>query len=210
MQDQMEMINGKQSKAFDTDELVELITSGKASIDVAYATGMRMIGYACSLAGDIDLSNVEELTRDEVDKRLDLVSSARAYVKSVALMFAKYPLVESSALNLANIIFYAESCLIPAMLLGSIEAKAAARDVSTYIIRNPQSGLIKIGKTCHLKTRIASLQTGSGIDLQVLAVIDGDIERDLHKTFSDLRVHGEWFKDRDGSIAAFAAAQGGE
>lgn len=74
----------------------------------------------------------------------------------------------------------------------------------TYIIKSPASGLIKIGKSGKPNERINGLGTAAGCKLDVLAIIDDDIEAELHKRFASIRVYGEWFRD-DGQIAAFAA-----
>jgi hypothetical protein len=77
-----------------------------------------------------------------------------------------------------------------------------SRHEKTYIIKSPASGLLKIGKTIDMKQRLAALQNGSGVPLEVLVVIDENIEHELHLRFKNLRVFGEWFRD-DGQIAQF-------
>lgn len=78
--------------------------------------------------------------------------------------------------------------------------------VKTYIAVNADSGLLKIGKSVNPDTRMNHLSTGAATKPNLLLVIDGDIEKKLHKRFSKLRVFGEWFRD-DGSISAFIADQ---
>lgn len=64
--------------------------------------------------------------------------------------------------------------------------------------------LIKIGVTVELRKRFTSLQCGSPMPLTLLASIPGDrsMEQKLHKQFSHLRTHGEWFKN-DPSLMAY-------
>lgn len=58
---------------------------------------------------------------------------------------------------------------------------------------------IKIGYTedyTRLKTRVASMQTGSPWEIEVLGTMEGGyaLERDLHRLFADWRIRGEWFQ----------------
>ena len=79
----------------------------------------------------------------------------------------------------------------------------------TYIVRKIGTTEVKIGKSIRVEKRIRTLETQSGANLEVLAVIPKDIESMLHRQFMDLRTVGEWFDDSKGLIAAFAAKQGG-
>ena len=79
----------------------------------------------------------------------------------------------------------------------------------TYIVRKIGTTEVKIGKSIRAEKRIRTLETQSGANLEVLAVIPKDIETMLHKQFCNLRTVGEWFDDSKGLIAAFAAKQGG-
>lgn len=73
----------------------------------------------------------------------------------------------------------------------------------TYIVFNPKSNLIKIGKSISPKNRIRTLETQSGAIFDVLALIDSDLEHKLHKKFAEYRTVGEWFDDRDGAIRKY-------
>ena len=64
----------------------------------------------------------------------------------------------------------------------------------TYFIQPKRGGLIKIGFTSsEPRGRLAKLQTGSPVELQIIALLRGNQEQDLHKKFAKLRRHGEWF-----------------
>ncbi len=63
----------------------------------------------------------------------------------------------------------------------------------TYFIKNKDTGLLKIGRSCNPEDRVKALQCGSGTELDILLVIDEDVERELHLRFSDDRVFNEWF-----------------
>ena len=73
----------------------------------------------------------------------------------------------------------------------------------TYIVRNNTNGLIKIGQSRDVEQRVRSLSTMAGSELEILCVIDGNIEGELHRKFSGYRTTGEWFDDRDGQIMAY-------
>lgn len=94
---------------------------------------------------------------------------------------------------------------------GTVDEKRAGlferedRRVSkTYIVRHPLTQLIKIGKSFDPDKRIRTLSTQSGAILKTLLIIDSDIECELHRKFSEFRVHGEWFDDKKGLIAEYA------
>lgn len=86
--------------------------------------------------------------------------------------------------------------------------RAARRPSHTYFVRNPLTKLVKIGKSRDVRGRIKALQTAAGTSLEVIAVIEADVEATLHNRFSGLRVHGEWFKDKDGEIHKYAVEHG--
>jgi hypothetical protein len=64
--------------------------------------------------------------------------------------------------------------------------------LQTYFISNGVH--VKIGKSTYPKERFKSLQTASFLPLQILAIVDGDIEQNLHRRFEKYRVKGEWFE----------------
>lgn len=72
----------------------------------------------------------------------------------------------------------------------------------TYIVRNPQNGLVKIGITKNIKTRFYQLCSQSGIDLHLWMVVGHEagydekpivLEKFLHKFYKSKKVRGEWF-----------------
>jgi hypothetical protein len=89
------------------------------------------------------------------------------------------------------------------------ESKGKPRITKTYIVRKQGSKEVKIGRSVQVDKRIRTIETQSGYQLEVLAIIPKDIENMLHKQFAEFRTVGEWFDDSKGLIAAFAAKQGG-
>lgn len=73
----------------------------------------------------------------------------------------------------------------------------------TYIVHSAISGLVKIGKSFNPEQRIRTLSFQSGGNLKTLLILEGDVESDLHRRFCSLRVHGEWFDDKQGTIRAY-------
>jgi hypothetical protein len=65
-----------------------------------------------------------------------------------------------------------------------------------YFIQPIAGGLVKIGVSVAPEARLAALQCGSPVDLQILRVIpcaDRKLESRIHAAFAEHRVRGEWF-----------------
>lgn len=64
-----------------------------------------------------------------------------------------------------------------------------------YVIGTPGSNTVKIGRSTHIEKRIADIQRMSPVPLKVMWSHPGgsELETRLHRQFSALRVHGEWF-----------------
>ena len=68
-----------------------------------------------------------------------------------------------------------------------------------YVIKNPLNETIKIGVANDVEKRIKQLQTGAGIELELIykSMICSNafsIEKDVHKHFEEYRTFGEWIK----------------
>jgi hypothetical protein len=71
------------------------------------------------------------------------------------------------------------------------------------------AGLIKIGVTSNLTSRLRAIRNSSPVPLELIGSLDKQgtfREMQLHGRFASLRRHGEWFED-DGSIRAYLADQ---
>lgn len=73
----------------------------------------------------------------------------------------------------------------------------------TYFILNTETKLIKIGKSIRPDQRLRDIQAMAGAKLEMLAVIDKNIESELHIHFKKYRRTGEWFDDNEGAISEF-------
>lgn len=197
---------GKQLSAEQIENLplVKQLIAGEAPEDHAYKLGMQLIGLAVEPLNKLELSKVSEMAREEIEVILDGVSSGKSDLKAALPLFEHYPAVKKSVKGTWEAIFYAESLLIPLLVTGSKQSHESSRRPCTYLLKNPQSGLIKIGRSVDLETRIQALSCGAGMPLEVLAVISSDIEKELHDKFQRFRIYGEWFEDTEGLIAAYA------
>ena len=69
-------------------------------------------------------------------------------------------------------------------------------DRSVYFIQPVDGGRIKIGVSGNPEIRLRDLQTGSPVDLRIIALIPDaapGTEPALHVRFAHARAHGEWF-----------------
>lgn len=66
----------------------------------------------------------------------------------------------------------------------------------TYAIEALGTGRVKVGRTRDLASRLAKLQTGHHVELEVIGFVAGDVESAVHEELDDLgkRVRGEWFE----------------
>lgn len=140
--------------------------------------------------------------RGSMDNACDLMQQSMGKIKSVLSTFHHYPYIVRTADSMHNLLYYYMAYMVIPCISGAQIEISRAKDVSTYFFKNPTTGLIKIGKSSDVKTRKQAVQCGSGVELEVLAIINDDVESDLHKRFSECREHGEWFRDTDGLITA--------
>lgn len=68
-----------------------------------------------------------------------------------------------------------------------------SQKTSTYLISWGFGNPVKIGRTDKLCRRISHLQVSCPYDIELLALIDGDVEGDLHSRFASSRLRGEWY-----------------
>lgn len=75
--------------------------------------------------------------------------------------------------------------------------------VITYFIRDGDDGPIKIGRSNidRMGQRLSGLQIGNPRPLNIVGVIVGDCEVELHAMFKKYKISGEWFKPNANLIA---------
>lgn len=69
----------------------------------------------------------------------------------------------------------------------------------TYIMYDER--YYKIGRTANLENRISTMKTSNPF-AQLLFYKEGDVEKELHETYKDKRVKGEWFNLDEGELLA--------
>lgn len=72
-----------------------------------------------------------------------------------------------------------------------------------YVIRNPRTGAVKIGRSLDVAGRLRELRAASGEPLELVAIVgEGSLlERALHLRFASARRQGEWFDSADPELA---------
>jgi hypothetical protein len=184
-------------------ELKELGNNHVLTPRQADAFANRMANILLSTAASTARANPEHLSKKEVRAIVDHFYAVRSFCVTFKASIVEYQSAHSIINDALYVTSFAEATIVPAILLGS-NSGSRSENIKTYIVLNSVSGLIKIGKSINPSDRMKSLQTGSGVALDVLAILDGDKERDLHKKFAGLRVFGEWFSDPDGLICEYA------
>lgn len=82
----------------------------------------------------------------------------------------------------------------------SVTGKACkVEDIKTYIMIDHNTGYCKIGKSKNPRFREKTLQSEKPT-IEMLFVINKNIEKELHRRYSDKRVRGEWFRLEDKDV----------
>lgn len=69
----------------------------------------------------------------------------------------------------------------------------------TYLMKDENTGYVKIGVSINPKLRERTLQSQKPT-ISLFATVKGNIERELHKYYSNKKVRGEWFHLTQGDI----------
>jgi hypothetical protein len=196
--------NSKQEHAlnsfFDDKEtsFIEKIINGTVPQMIANNYGLGRINEVLNFCSSI----TEEDGIKQILEKQELIRSSISELIDISEYFDHYPFVSTTARKMSDMLRYADLGA-QAILSEEINEKID-RKVSTYIIKNHDTGMVKIGKTNSMEKRISALQVGAGSRLDVLAIIEMDIEKDLHTRFEKFHYHGEWFQDYGGVISNFA------
>ena len=139
---------------------------------------------------------------ESMSEACDLIDDAVDMIDKIRLISNVQPHIKPMLKSLERLLRMYEGCTV-VRTMADKERTQHRIDSSTYLIRNPSTNLLKIGKTTNMKSRLESLQCGAGNKLEVIAVINENIERDMHVKFSELREFNEWFSDPSGEIEAY-------
>lgn len=145
--------------------------------------------------------------RASMDSACEQMAIAKNHLQLMKKSFGSYPSIISTVSGLLNMFGYYEAYMIIPCISGIQMERNKNQSISTYFFKNNSNGLIKIGKSVDIKTRKQAIQCGSGSELDILLILSGDIEFELHKKFAKYRKHGEWFQDSDGVITAWISKQ---
>lgn len=202
---------GGQSATVPTREMAALINrlasimDGEASYEDAAHHLELVIDDAVETMSNMNRASWDEspiTAKKDSDRVIQNLVAVRA-------ILTHYPSLAARAHQMHLLVEMARTYLYLMGVFSSMEPKARTRgDIITYLVRHPGTGLIKIGRTRDIRTRLSALECGAGQALTVLGVIDGDVERALHRRFANLREHGEWFSDPDGVISGHALSAG--
>lgn len=101
-----------------------------------------------------------------------------------------------------NLSFVIDSHLMGCRLAGtSYYGKVRERPKYTYLMRDSNTGMTKIGSAVDCIRREGTLQSEKP-SISLLATCNGaDIERELHRKYRDKRIRGEWFNLSDKEVA---------
>lgn len=81
-----------------------------------------------------------------------------------------------------------------------------------YVVKNPVADLVKIGVAHDVQRRIQQLETGAGVELELVyhSLVCSNafsIERDVHAHFEQYRTFGEWFRVSPDEVVEYLEQQ---
>jgi hypothetical protein len=68
------------------------------------------------------------------------------------------------------------------------------KKIKTYVIKFGNTDFYKIGKTTNISRRLQNLKTGTPLDLQIVYLFNGDVEKKMHRELRKYRVIREFYK----------------
>lgn len=192
----------------DLDELINKIKCGSLGHAKAMEVAMYSVGYATTKCEEASAIYLKRTVEEDCNERIAAKEAGAIFdlatnnVLVAEALFKQYPLAQKVLSGMFYVIehYKASTVTYPALNRASAVSR---KNQSTYFLLNPLTSLIKIGKSVDVMSRKKILECGSGVELEVLHVINEDIESQMHKKFAKYRESGEWFNDKDGVIAQF-------
>ena len=89
--------------------------------------------------------------------------------------------------------------LLLSQIINTIDIESYSERQRTYLMKDSNTNLIKIGKAVDPKHREKTLQSEKPT-ISLFAVCENNVESELHKQYKDKRVRGEWFDLTDEEI----------
>ena len=97
-------------------------------------------------------------------------------------------LFQDTTSSYMSVVMYVEM----SMIHNNTKSKRSNKKAFTYIMKDSNTGLIKIGKSINPLHRERTLQSEKPT-ISLFAVCEEDIENELHSIYDSYRVRGEWF-----------------
>jgi len=63
----------------------------------------------------------------------------------------------------------------------------------TYIITDRKYKIIKVGRSKNLYKRLKTIQISNSIELEMVCVFEGDIEKEIKELLNNYQIRGEWY-----------------
>lgn len=186
------------------------ITEGTVRKETASEVAINLMGISDAVFKKASSINFQDESEEYIEGVLSDLRKTIELLKMAVLSFEKYPEIKEVLEGYRTLFFYFEATIYSGVLTKKKYQDKLHKGVNTYFVRHPNTGLIKIGKASCVKDRIKALQTGAGVELEILAVLPENVELKLHKKFSKLRRLGEWFEDVDSEISLYAYKVSGQ
>ncbi|SHL74385.1 GIY-YIG nuclease family protein [Streptomyces yunnanensis] len=162
-------------------------------------------------------ANADELSRAAREARGDTRGEGRRAMRALFAELEEAGYMRRTRKRLSGGVFFTliEVCDLPNAWDESAPQEPRApfplqrQDSVVYVIGERPQGVVKIGTTSSLRSRLGDIQTSSPHDLRVLWSFGGDwrLESHLHNRFDSRKIRGEWFdfSDADAVVAVSEA-----
>ena len=139
--------------------------------------------------------------REQIEYELGEMATMQVLLKYSAENRAKFIITFNKMRQAINNMFKAK-------IIDSVLPQDSRLRQYVYVIKNPLNETVKIGVAQDVDKRIKQLQTGAGIELELIykSLICSNafsIENDVHKEFDEYRTFGEWFKINPSTVINF-------
>lgn len=187
------------SKLFDRIEKMSDKKAFELALDVIAAA---MSNYEKSKALALLYDGNKDTYLKQRSRACDLLDEASDALVLAQVVFKSHEKLLPMFSSVQNIIRIYEGCVL-IQTFSNKRLDILEKEFFTYLLRNPTTGLVKIGRSANVDERVKALQCGAGVELELLGVIYKDVESKLHKRFAGSNIFSEWFDDKDGRIQSY-------
>lgn len=155
-----------------------------------------------SIANDFkEIFYLDSYGREQVEYELGEMATMQVLLRYSAEYRAKFILTFNKMRQAINSMFKAK-------VIDSVLPQDSRLRQYVYVIKNPLNETVKIGVAQDVDKRMKQLQTGAGIELELVykSLICSNafsIEKDVHNEFDEYRTFGEWFKINPNTVINF-------